>query len=160
MSQSLSQSPRGRLSWKAILSGFALDFIGSQIASAIVVVPFAAALAARAVPVEQIEARLYSSSTFLLFIFVISSVFTIAGAYLAAHMAPGDEIRHALAVGVIGLLLGVVALSAQPKILPIWYNIAAFALILPCAYLGGTLRRIRPRRAPLDSVPRPPIPLP
>jgi hypothetical protein len=47
---------------------------------------------------------------------------------------------NAAATGVVGLVLG--ALLADGS-LPLWFNVPAFALLLPCALLGGHLAKRR-----------------
>ena len=68
----------------------------------------------------------------------------IAGGYLAARLAPDRPIAHALALGVIGVVLstaGVVGTwSKGPEFGPKWYPLALVVVALPCALLGGLLR--------------------
>lgn len=160
-----SSTPPRRLNWKAILSGFAFDNIGAILVLGFILVAHSAVRSFQGVPIAEIPNRLYQSTALLVGMLVVSSLFNIGGAYIAAHLMPGDEIRHALLVGVCGLLLQVVFLllvpnSDAPDFAPSWYENTSFALILPNAYLGGYLRRRRPRRAPSISTSRPPIPEP
>jgi hypothetical protein len=69
------------------------------------------------------------------------AVFGIAGAWLAAILAPSAPMRHALILGGIGLLLsgaGLVA-SFTMDLGPVWYPLALLVVTLPCAWLGGRL---------------------
>lgn len=74
---------------------------------------------------------------------------TLGGA-LAARLAPrgvpGAPMRHALAYGVVGLVLstagGVVAVT-QYHTGPAWYPILLAAACVPCAWLGGAIERRR-----------------
>ena len=69
----------------------------------------------------------------------------VFGSYIAARLAPYAPMRHALALGVIGLplsALGIVA-ALQMDLGPIWYPVALFVTVLPCAWLGGVLYRSR-----------------
>jgi hypothetical protein len=67
----------------------------------------------------------------------------ILGCYIAARLAPHHPRGHALALGVIGVVLsslGVVATwSGGPELGPIWYPLALVAVTLPCAWIGGRL---------------------
>jgi hypothetical protein len=67
----------------------------------------------------------------------------ILGCYVAARLAPHHPRRHALALGLIGVVLsslGVVAtVYGGPELGPIWYPLALVAISLPCAWIGGTL---------------------
>ena len=68
----------------------------------------------------------------------------IAGCYIAAWLAPDRPMKHALALGVVGLAVstaGAVATwNAGPEFGPHWYPLALIATVMPCAWVGGKLR--------------------
>lgn len=66
-------------------------------------------------------------------------VFDGFGSWLAARLAPDHPMRHAMALGWIGLLLTLAGSAAMAKAGPAWYAIALLASILPTAWLGGRL---------------------
>jgi hypothetical protein len=72
------------------------------------------------------------------------TVYSIAGGYLTARLAPARPLRHALALGGIGLVLSIVGVAANwnagPEFGPKWYGVALVITALPCAWLGGKLR--------------------
>jgi hypothetical protein len=71
------------------------------------------------------------------------AAFGVAGSWIAARLAPGHPMRHALSVGGVGLILcaaGVVAAFSM-DMGPRWYPIALFVVTMPCAWLGGSLYR-------------------
>ena len=71
-------------------------------------------------------------------------VYGIAGGYLTARLAPSAPLRHAVILGLIGLvpgLLGVMVAIAKPELGPLWYPVALAVTGLPCAWLGGVLYR-------------------
>jgi hypothetical protein len=71
-------------------------------------------------------------------------VYTIAGGYLTARLAPHAPVRHALILGFIGLLPGiggVLATIAKPELGPLWYPIAIAVTAVPSCWLGGVLYR-------------------
>jgi hypothetical protein len=72
------------------------------------------------------------------------SVYAVLGSYLAARAAPEAPMRHALALGFIGLVLSVVGaiVAIGTKLGPSWYPVALAVTTLPCAWLGGVLRRV------------------
>jgi len=72
-------------------------------------------------------------------------VFTVFGGYLAARLAPNRPTRHALAVGVVGLIINVVGAVAtwDMNLAPAWFTTSLVLLALPLAWLGGTLRPTR-----------------
>jgi hypothetical protein len=70
-------------------------------------------------------------------------VYTVVGSYITARLAPQNPMRHALALGVIGTMVGTAgAIAMIPMHLgPSWYPIALVVTALPCAWLGGALHR-------------------
>ena len=67
----------------------------------------------------------------------------IAGGYITARLAPDRPMRHAVILGVIGLVLSVVGAAATlnkgPEFGPMWYPLGLVVTALPCAWLGGKL---------------------
>jgi surface polysaccharide O-acyltransferase-like enzyme len=70
-------------------------------------------------------------------------VYAVIGSYIAARLAPHSPMRHALALGVIGLVLSIIGAVAaiSMNLGPSWYPIALVLTALPCAWLGGVLHR-------------------
>ena len=71
-------------------------------------------------------------------------LFGVLGCYLAARLAPDRPMWHAMAVGVIGVVVSTVGLvatwNAGPAFGPRWYAIALVLVSIPCAWAGGKLR--------------------
>lgn len=67
----------------------------------------------------------------------------VIGCWLAARLAPGFPMRHALAVGLVGMIMsGAGLLAALTRDLgPAWYPLALLAITPPCAWLGGALQQ-------------------
>jgi len=68
--------------------------------------------------------------------------YTVLGGYITARLAPFAPARHALILGLVGLvagILGVIANIAKPELGPLWYSIAVAVTGPPCAWLGGVL---------------------
>jgi hypothetical protein len=74
------------------------------------------------------------------------SVYAVVGSYVAARLAPRNPMRHAVVLGVVGVVLSVAgAIATIPMNLgPAWYPIALALAALPCAWLGGVLHRRTP----------------
>jgi hypothetical protein len=75
-------------------------------------------------------------------------VYTIAGGWLTARLAPHAPVRHAVILGLIGLVfaaIGAVVAITQADLGPAWYPIALAVLAIPCTWLGGVL--VRPAAA-------------
>jgi hypothetical protein len=85
------------------------------------------------------------SSALFLFAFAYRFVFDVAGSYLTARLAPDRPMRHALALGAIGLVLSIAGAIALWDTGPAWYPIVLAASALPCAWLGARLHEHRVR---------------
>jgi hypothetical protein len=81
---------------------------------------------------------------------IYRSIYTIAGGYVTAALAPDPPIRYVWILGLIGLVVSTLAAIATipMKLGPAWYPIALAVLALPCVWLGGKLRS---RRADPDG---------
>jgi hypothetical protein len=69
-------------------------------------------------------------------------VYTTLGGYITARLAPDAPVGHALILGLVGLvagLIGVMVNIAKPELGPLWYSIAVAVTGPPCAWLGGVL---------------------
>jgi len=79
------------------------------------------------------------------FALVYRSVYAVLGSYITARLAPNNPMKHALLLGVIGVVLSMAGLvstwNAGPEFGPKWYPLALVASALPCAWIGGKLRQ-------------------
>ena len=109
-----------------------------------------AGLLANAIPASAIDAVLHATGVFSpvgarmsdgLFLLALSYrlVLGVAGSYLTARLAPDRPMQHALALGGVGVLLGLAGTVAFWNLGPAWYPLALVALTMPCAWLGGRL---------------------
>ena len=93
---------------------------------------------------EPMSDRLYGLAT------IYRVVFTVFGGYLTAALAPRQPMTHALALGVIGLVVASVGAAATwnagPAFGPRWYPVLLVVTALPCVWFGGILRRYVPAR--------------
>jgi hypothetical protein len=73
---------------------------------------------------------------------IYRSIYTVAGGYLTAALAPNRPMRHVMILGVIGTVAGVLAaiVTIPMQLGPAWYPIALAVLALPCVWLGGKLK--------------------
>jgi hypothetical protein len=77
-------------------------------------------------------------------------VISIAGAYLTARLAPDRPMYHALLLGCVGTVLGLIGVMATWNLGlgPRWYPISLAVLAIPQCWAGGWLyertRRSRP----------------
>lgn len=72
-------------------------------------------------------------------IILYRTIFNTFGCYLTARLAPNKPVRHAIILGVIGVVLTIVGLIAMWDIPPRWYPISLIVLTLPAAWLGGKM---------------------
>lgn len=83
------------------------------------------------------------STSLWLFATAYRIVYGIAGGYLTARLAPDRPMRHAIILGVIGLVLSVAGAvgtwNRGPEFGPRWYPLGLVVTALPCAWLGGKL---------------------
>jgi hypothetical protein len=69
-------------------------------------------------------------------------VYSVLGSYIAARLAPRNPMRHALVLGIIGLILslpGAIFITTHTDLGPAWYPISLVVTAVPCAWLGGIL---------------------
>jgi len=78
-------------------------------------------------------------------------VYGVAGSYLTARLAPDRPMGHALALGIVGVLLSIAGAVGTwergPEFGPKWYALAIVAIAIPCAWTGGWLRDAQLRQA-------------
>ena len=92
-----------------------------------------------------------NSDALLLLATAYRIVYGVAGSYITARLAPNRPMKHALAGGVVGLVVSIVGAvvtwNRGPAFGPHWYPLALIALAMPCAWAGGRLRgmQLRPR---------------
>jgi hypothetical protein len=73
-------------------------------------------------------------------------VISVFGCYVAVRLAPNRPMKHALWLGVIGVLfaaMGVAASWSHPELGPHWYPVALLVVAIPCAWLGGVVAQKR-----------------
>ena len=73
---------------------------------------------------------------------IYRSIYTVAGGYLTAALAPNRPMLYAVILGLIGIAASTAgAIVMIPRNLgPTWYPIALIVLALPCTWLGGKLK--------------------
>ena len=71
------------------------------------------------------------------------AVYAIAGCYIAGRLAPSRPLRHALILGVLGLVFTAFGTASAWDTAPMWYRVASLALVIPYAYVGGLLAELR-----------------
>lgn len=80
-----------------------------------------------------------NSAYLIILIIAYRTIYGAAGAYLAARLAPANPMKHAILLGLIGLVAGVIGTIIMWDVPPHWYPIVLILLTLPGAWLGGRL---------------------
>ena len=119
----------------AVIVGWLVDTLSTAVAS----IPLLAAYGVD--PNDQAGLdRLNDVPDFLLASLVVGLACTLAGGFVAGHLARGAEVRHAVAMGVASagsaLLLALTGEGGPP----VWYLAIGTALTVPAAALGGVAR--------------------
>ncbi len=85
---------------------------------------------------------MHGSELLITAILIYRLVYSVAGCYITAKLAPNHPMRHALVLGVLGLAgsIGGAFVAAQQSLGPAWYAWALVVFALPCAWLGGKLQ--------------------
>ena len=79
------------------------------------------------------------SSALFLVALAYRIVYGVLGCYIAARLAPDHPMRHALALGVVGVVLSTAGAVAMWEAGPAWYSLAVIGISMPCAWVGGRL---------------------
>lgn len=87
------------------------------------------------------KGNLFVGTGLILLVILYRTVFSLAGSYLTARLAPQNPIKHAVILGVIGTLLSIMGAVANMKMNlgPDWYAWILAITALPIAWAGGKL---------------------
>jgi len=88
----------------------------------------------------QSEPAAYTAGM-LMVALVYRCVYTVAGGYVTAWLAPARPMRHAIILGIVGIVAGSIGVVVAWDLSPHhWYPIALVVTALPCTWLGGKLK--------------------
>ena len=75
-------------------------------------------------------------------------VISVGGAWLTARLAPVRPMKHAMIVGYVGIVLGLVGVVAtwNMGLGPRWYPISVTVLAVPQCWIGGKIYEIQLRK--------------
>jgi drug/metabolite transporter (DMT)-like permease len=90
-----------------------------------------------------------ASNALLLLATAYRTVYSIAGSYVTARLAPSHPMLHALVLGALGLVVcivgAVVTWNKGPAFGPRWYPVALIVLAMPQCWVGGKLYEMQLR---------------
>lgn len=116
---------------------FLVEALGSSLLSALTgIEPITAQGAAALATVRPTES--------LLVVVLAYVLGPMSGGYIAARLAPVKRYVHAIAVGAVQLIFGVITLALFPH--PEWFWIATLVVFIPAALAGAGLARQGHRR--------------
>lgn len=87
------------------------------------------------------KGHLNVSASLILFVIFYRAVFSFAGCYLTARLAPSHPMKHSLILGAIGTVLSAVGAiaTASMNLAPGYYPWTLVVIALPIAWLAGKL---------------------
>lgn len=71
---------------------------------------------------------------------IYRSIYTVAGGYTTAYLAPGNPMKHVKILAIIGTFGGTLGVFAGWQYGNHWYPIALAVTAFPLVWLGGKLR--------------------
>ncbi len=91
--------------------------------------------------------NLFVGTGLILIVIGYRAVFSFIGCYLTARLAPQNPMKHALALGIVGVVLSTVGAiaTANMNLGPSWYAWTLVAISLPIAWLAGKTYELRSR---------------
>ncbi|RHX77959.1 hypothetical protein DLM76_08740 [Leptospira yasudae] len=66
-------------------------------------------------------------------------VFGIFSGYVTARVAPDQPMKHALALGILGVIVSVTGAIVMWDAGPAWYSLGIIAIALPCSWAGAKI---------------------
>ncbi len=89
----------------------------------------------------QSEPAAYTAGM-LMVALIYRCVYTVAGGYVTAKLAPNQPMRHAIILGIVGIVAGTIGAVMSWGLTPHhWYPIALVVTALPCTWLGGKMKK-------------------
>jgi uncharacterized membrane protein len=71
---------------------------------------------------------------------VYRCIYTVAGGYLTAALAPQKPMKHSIILGLIGTVMACIGVVVGWNLSQHWYPISLVVTALPCTWLGAKLR--------------------
>ncbi|WP_432663366.1 hypothetical protein R9X47_22645 [Wukongibacter baidiensis] len=124
---------QNRISIKAVLIGFLVDYSGSLISGFIISIILGITIAIKGGNIIEIS----DSLELLIMLFIIGIIMTTLGGYVAGRISSFNEIEHGLYVGIISNISAMLIFGRGSSSLPSWYLISSIILVIPAAMIGG-----------------------
>lgn len=95
--------------------------------------------------------HLFVSTGLILMVLFYRSLYSLIGCYLAAKLAPHNPMKHALALGILGVVVSTIGAVVAGDLGPAWYAWTLVVIALPVAWLGGKLFELRSHRSEMGE---------
>jgi len=91
------------------------------------------------------KGHLYTSAGVILVVIFYRAIFSLAGCYLTAKLAPSNPMKHSLILGGIGTILSTIGAiaTANMNLGPAWYAWSLVVIALPISWIAGKLYLMR-----------------
>jgi len=76
----------------------------------------------------------------LMLALIYRSIYAVTGGYVTATLSPTRPMRHAIILGIIGIVASTFGAVVAWDLSAHWYPIALIITALPCTWLGGRLK--------------------
>ena len=83
---------------------------------------------------------------------VYRCIYTVAGGYVTAWLAPNRVMRHVTILGIIGVAAGTIGVIVGWNLSEHWYPIAIAVTAFPCTWFGGKLKAMRSMEGNMQQV--------
>ena len=141
------------LSFYAIAAGAATDMFGTLMVTITIATVAGGSLLAQGVPEDEIGVRLSQDMRTLAWSVALGLVASVGGGFVAARVAKFRELTHGASAGAVGLVLSTISAVVSPTVLPTWYVITGYGLVVPAAALGGWIGKLWNDRAGREPPP-------
>ena len=125
---------------RSIVAGMVVDYLGTYVAMyAYLVIFVSRQLFERGELSDEAIRSFLTSPEGLLVGFVIGSLCTVLGGFVAGRMAKNLEVKHGAFVGIGSALVSMLeqTMSEGPSLVPQWYLLISYFASLPLGALGG-----------------------
>ena len=90
-------------------------------------------------PVEEQLEHGFDTWWMVVLALIYRAIYTVAGGYVTAALAPNRPRRHAMILGIVGVALSILGAIATWGIAPVWFSVSIVVFALPGAWLVGKL---------------------
>ncbi|MEL7835132.1 hypothetical protein [Fodinibius sp. Rm-B-1B1-1] len=86
--------------------------------------------------------HMFVSTGLILSVIFYRAVYSLIGCYITAKIAPHSPMKHALALGLLGVVISSVGAVMAADLGPAWYAWTLVIIAMPIAWLGGKLYQV------------------